>query len=171
MVKATYESVINMIREVELKNFSGYGSQKLPSSFDDTISKLIKVFIELEPKERTKIYGSVEKTFLFLAFSERMAILGVRERSQNRLFEGLIAHAIEDFSYDFRENFLILSLLHHSALKLDLEPKDLFERAAKYASSKAANYLLAFIKKPGGIRSMGYCEVITEEGFTYRRNW
>jgi hypothetical protein len=103
-----------------------------------------------------------------------MAILGVRKHSENRLFEGLMGHVIEDFRYDYRENLLVLSLLHYSAFKLGLNPFDLFQRAAAFATPETAKRLLEYgHRKPGAglIESMGYKEIMTPDGISYKRTW
>lgn len=173
MVK-NYVNLERVLREIETINSDGYGAWPLPCSLDSEISGLINNFLTSEPVEQQAIIGKVMKPFLFLAFSERMAILGVREISKNRLFEGLIAHVIEGFSYDPRENLLILSLLDHSASKIGLNPSDLFKEAAVFATPEAANYMLEYThRKPRErkIGLMGYKEIMTPEGFSYQRTW
>ena len=164
-------SIDNVIKDLESHNTSGYRYWPLPCPMDDKISALIKTFVHLEPADRATVFGKVKKSFLFLAFSERMAVLAVRENSESRLFDGLIAHVLEDFSHDYRENLLILSLLYHSAVKLGSNPIELFRKAAALASPKSADRLVGFAQNPGSIRSMGYEEITTLDGFDYRRTW
>jgi hypothetical protein len=168
---ANAEDIILMLT---LENTGGYGSWPLPCPLDDEITKLIKIFITATPLERKVVSEEAAKlklNFVFLAFSERMAILGVRENSANRLFDGLMAHVIEDFRYDYRENLLIISLLYHSTVKIGINPVDLFQRAAAFARPEAANFIVKFAENPTGIRSMGYEEMMTPEGFSYKRTW
>lgn len=169
-----YQIVEDTIRKLESENLAGYGSWPLPCHVDDELSKIVNIFVASK-LDATKIsFSKVKTSFLFLAFSERMAILGIREHSENRLFEGLMAHVIEDFRYDYRENLLVLSLLHYSAFKIGLNPFDLFQRAAAFATPETANHLLEYgRRKPGVglIESMGYKEIITPDGISYKRTW
>jgi hypothetical protein len=161
-----------MISELEAENLAGYGSWPLPCDVDDKISTIIEIFLGLKPNERKVPFGKTKTSFLFLSFSRRMAILGARENSENRLFEGLMAHVIEDFRYDYRENLIVLSLLHYSAFKIGLNPYDLFHRAAAFATPETADRLLRYgRRKPGVglIESMGYKEVVTPDGVSYER--
>jgi hypothetical protein len=164
----------DIILSLGLENMMGYGSWPLPCPVDDEIAKLISIFIAATPLERKTVSEEVAKlelTFAFLAFSERMAILGIRENSESRLFEGLMAHVIEDFRYDDRENLLVISLLYHSAVKIGLNPVDLFQKAAAFARPEAANFILRFAQNPRSIHSMGYKEIMNPEGFSYKRTW
>ncbi len=163
--------VINAIGSLESENAVGYGLWHLPCPLDYKISELVNLFLQLESSERQQVYGKCSNAFLLLAFSERMAIWGVRTSSETKLFEGLIAHVVEGFSHDYRENLLVLSLLYHSACKIGSDPSGLFEKAATFASPKAADYLRQFAHKPASIRSMGYKEVMTVDGFSYKRSW
>jgi predicted proteasome-type protease len=113
----------------------------------------------------------ITKPFLYLTFSERMAVLAVRENSQARLWQALLAQVVEDFRWDYRENLMVLSVVYHSAKKIGADAKELFQRAADLAGARAADYLRAFSLHPRSIRSMGYREVIAEDGFRYQRDW
>ena len=96
--------------------------------------------------------------------------MAVREKSERRLFEGLIAHVIEDFGDDARENLIQLSLLYHSASKIRLKPVALFDRAAALATPKAAEYIRDFARRwpwDRRIEAMGFRETMTPEGFSY----
>jgi hypothetical protein len=162
-----------MIRDLETENLAGYGSWPLPCHVDDKISTIIGIFLRPTPNERKVSFGKTKTSLLFLSFSRRMAILGVRENSENRLFEGLMAHVIEDFRYDYRENLIMLSLLHYSAYKIGLNPYGLFQRAAAFATPETADHLLGYgRRKPGVglIESMGYREVVTPDGISYERS-
>ncbi len=163
-------AIEEMIRKVEAEDLAGYGSWPLPCSMDDKLSKIIDAFLQATPTEREAIYGKVKEPFLFLAFSHRMAILAVRENSERRLFEGLIAHVIEDFRDDARDNLVQLSLLYHSASKIRLKPVALFDRAAALATPKAAEYIRDFARRSPELRrieAMRFRETMTPEGFSY----
>ncbi len=162
-------AIEEMIRKVEAQDTVGYGHWPLPCPMDDEISKIINAFLQAAPAEREAIYGRVKRSTLFYAFSERMAILAVREKSERRLFEGLIAHVIEDFRDDARDNLVQLSLLYHSASKIGLNPIALFDRAA-LATPNAAKYLRDFARRRPELRrieAMRFRETMTPEGFSY----
>jgi hypothetical protein len=159
-----------MIAKLDSENSVDYLSRPLPCAMDEEISELIGLLVSLKLNERMAFCDRV-KPFLLLAFSERMAILGVRRHAESDLLNGLMAHIIKDFGFDYRENLLLLSLLYHSASRIGSDPVDLFQKAAAFASPKSADYLLGFARKPSSIRSMGYKEVMTLDGFGYERTW
>ncbi len=163
-------AIEEMIRKVEAQDTVGYGYWPLPCPLDDEISEIVNAFLQAAPAEREAAYGKVNRSSLFLGFSERMAILAVRKNSERPLFEGLIAHVIEDFRFDARENLVRLSLLYHSASKIGLDPIALFDRAAALATPKAAKYIRDFARRSPELRrieAMRFRETITPEGFSY----
>jgi hypothetical protein len=97
-----------------------------------------------------------------------MVVLCVRRNDPDLLFESLVAHAVEDFRWDPRENLMRLALVHHSAGKLGVDSAALFARVADMASPRAAEYLRG---PPLSLESCGYTEVEGPDGFSYQRDW
>lgn len=167
------QDVDQIIKGLTVENTAGYGLWLLPCKLDKNLSLIINTYSKLPPDayvEYRKKFNPYNPWPLF-TFAERMAILGVREHSIQRIFEGLIALAIEDFRYDYREALLILSLLYHSASKISADPLNLFDKAAMFASRETANRLRDFARHPTPIHQMGYIEAISEDGFKYLRTW
>lgn len=167
------QDVDQIIKGLTVENTAGYGSWPLPCMLDENLSIVINTYSKLPPNA----YVGYRKKFnpynpwpLF-TFAERMAILGVREHSIQRIFEGLIALVIEDLRYDSREALLILSLLYHSASKISADPINMFDKAAMFASREMANILSDFARYPTPIYKMGYIETISDDGFKYLRTW
>lgn len=168
-----------------LANVERRGLEPIPSPFDEDMSCLIQRFIQSSDEERTFIRSifSDKHSFAFIGFSQRMAVLAVRKRSEKYLFEGLIAHVIEGGKFDWRENVLVLSLLYHSAVKIGADPVALFTRAAALAGKPSAEELADVpIAKTireyphrapeyRSIQAMGYEEAKDADGFCYKRNW
>jgi hypothetical protein len=157
-------------------NTRGYGEQLIPSALDNKIANIINIFSESDEKTRQtiRVAFNQQHSFTFLTFSERMAALAVRKGSFARLFEGLIAHALENGCYDTRENIIILSILYRSAVKLGLDPFELFEKTATYATEPMAAILKAFPNRSDldkSIETMGFKEASDQDGFLYLRLW
>src|SRR5690242_18093824 len=67
-----------------------YPFAPIPCQMDEQISCLIKLFIKFSPVERLVFYEMAEPISGFLnTFAERCATLAVRERSVQRILEGL----------------------------------------------------------------------------------
>ena len=169
-MKESYNNIGDIIERVESEDYFGYAKWPFPCHIDEEMSKIVNIFLSSGQTERESIFEIKKKPFLFLAFSRRMAILGVREQSEQRLFEGLIAHVIEDFRYDYRENLMELSLLYHSATKIGSNPVELFERAATFATPETAKHITSFAHRTPELKSiatMGFKEIMTPDGFSY----
>lgn len=167
------QTVDAFINSLTIENIRGYGLRPLPCLLDEKLSFVITTYSKLSlaaREEFRKKFNPYHPWPLF-TFAERMAILGVREQSTQRLFEGLVALVIEDCRYDTREALLILSVLYHSAVKVSANPLDLFEQAAMVASPEMADVLRDFARHPTPIQQMGYTESMSEDGFTYQRLW
>ena len=62
-----------------------------------------------------------------------MAVLAVRRQSPALIQQGLVAIVIEGASQDFRDSIVALAKLHHSAVKMGIDPQGAFEKAASFA--------------------------------------
>lgn len=173
-------NLLNMLAEQEVKlrpiNHQGYWSSQIPSAVDKDIFLLIDAFVNVTNDERQFISSvfTDEYSFTFIRFSERMACLAVREKSEKYVFEGLIAHAIEGGKFDWRENILVLSLLYRSAVKIGSDPVVLFNKAAEYAEGEIKAIINGFPNRAPEDRSiaaMGYVEAENDQGFCYKRMW
>ena len=168
------ETTINkFVKQFPPGSTTGYLYWPLPNHLDDELTRIIKSFVD-SPHATQDMIGARfrgEYSGMLQSFAERMSILGVRESSPERLFDGLVALVIEDFSADYRETMPIVSLLYNSALRIAADPQDLFEQAAAIASPESAQILREFTQSPQSIEAMGYKEVTDDGGFWYQRTW
>jgi hypothetical protein len=146
------------------------GFLPLPNPVDGLCSRLVALYVAGTRDERAEIRsaGTLAQYRVMLTFCDRMAVLSVRSGSKELLFEALVAHAVEDFRWDPRENIMRLALVHHSANKLGVDSPALFGRAAEMASDTAAEYLR---RPPLRIEACGYTEFGSNKDFEYRRDW
>lgn len=168
---AEFEEDFKPENSLEYNKFS-----PVPCLFDSKISNLIGTYINANSEEQNFIRDAFSHKYssTFFFFSERMACLAVREKSEKYIFEGLIAHAIENGKFDWRENILILSLLYHSAVKIGSDPIALFNKAAEFAEGKIKEIIKSFPNRAPenrSIETMGYVESVNEQGFCYKRTW
>lgn len=150
----------------------GYGSG-LPSEADFKFIELAELFSSSTARARESLRQAVPDDVrqLLLGFSDRLAILAERQGEPHYLFLALLAHSIEDFAYDERENVFRLALVNHVAGKLGLDSRELFSRAAELSSRRGATALLDFEQRPPSLKSldvMRIAEVSTEDGIDYR---
>ncbi len=145
----------------------------LPNVRDEHCEKLTRVYADANDAERAEIRaaGTAEQLRLLLPFADRMAILAVRAKDDARITSGLLAHAIEDFRWDPRENLRSLSLLFRSGEKLGIDAAARFREVAQLASPSAKKYFLEFADDPKGLDAMGFRETDGTDGFTYESDW
>jgi len=153
-----------------------YCSKPIPHELDAKLSRVAKLFIESCPTERTYFFRLTHEdiSFRFICFAERMATVGVREKSRQRLLEGLAALIIEDYRVDWRDNLTRLAPLYDAATKIGVSPDELFIEAASLADNSVARAITEFTKRKPEDKSLEafeYEEVNEPNGFRYKSKW
>jgi len=108
----------------------------------------------------------------FLNAARGMAVLAVRERRAVRLRYGLHSLLIEGARLDPRETISYLSLLSHSADKLDVDLALILNSLSSGVPQTARDIAERFLRKPvaqRGIEFFGFVEVSPDGEFDYRR--
>jgi hypothetical protein len=106
----------------------------------------------------------------FHEFADHQAIESVRQNDPDLIREGLIALAIENARFDYRDSLVILSLLCHSARKLGFNDDDPVRESLNLARLPWSPYLVEWIERDEfqrSIQMMGFAEGENEGGFTY----
>jgi hypothetical protein len=125
------------------------------------------------PDERARIHSMVtpEISFLFFMYAKDMAVEAVRERQEEKIFKGLIALAVENRIFDWRDSMTVLVLLHHSAAKIGADPSKLFQQAAAISTPQTSERFLQFSARTPenlDLAKFGYQEGSDSEGnFAY----
>ena len=70
--------------------------------------------------------------------------LTTEELNEEKVFDGLVALAIENGVFDWRDSMMVLVRLHYSAAKIGATPLTLFQRAATISSAETKERLLQF---------------------------
>lgn len=153
-----------------------YSFRPIPDELDVIIGDFVRRFMQATLPERKRISDAVplREGALLYCFAGRMATLGVREQSRQRLLEGLIALIIEGYKEDFRDNIIRLGPLYDAALKIGADPQVLFEEAAAYLSNAPARDIAEFPQREPEdktLKAMGYKESSDADGFKYERTF
>ncbi|HEY9284950.1 MAG TPA: hypothetical protein VIP46_15950 [Pyrinomonadaceae bacterium] len=149
-----------------------YLRQPIPSELDSKIGRLVRMFRDAPEGERKHFFkhDDEDTSWLLITFAERSAALSVREKSRDRILDGLLALIIEDYKVDPRDNLTRLALLYDAATKSGASPEELFSEAASYANNAVARSLLDFPRRKPADRSLKafyYKEVEGPDGFKY----
>lgn len=145
-----------------------------PDADDAALSELSRRYAKSDAATRATMRRSIEMDDLYalIGFAERAAVFGLRERSAERIVDGLTAVAmVEVKRVDFRDLLVSLSLLHHCALRVGASPSKLFRDAAALAEPGTAQHMLGFLKRPPVLKNLrdawGLEEVETEAGLGF----
>ncbi len=154
----------------------GYGTWPIPDPLDDRISSLINEWRSLPADKRAVESKTIteEQNATLLAFSERMASMAVRMKSQDLVVLGLLALGVDGWQTDWRENTLLLCLHFDASKKIGITPEITFGNAAKLLSPNVATALEEFLQREPqdqSLKSMGYKESADSDGFRYERTW
>ena len=105
------------------KETDGYGTLPIPHRFDAEISSLLRAWLALDESSRIAALSQVsdEYRWTFLAYSERMASLAVRDRDKDHLLLGLLALGLDGWRGDWRDNAAIVRLHYDAALRMCLK--------------------------------------------------
>jgi hypothetical protein len=133
-----------------LKVFDFYHTPSLTSEQQGWLQLVCDLYLDASPEERGNIRSLVtpEISFLFFMYAKAMAVEAVRERDEAKVVNGLIALAIEDGVFDWRDSLTALTLLHHSAIKVAADASKLFQRAAAFSTPRTADRFLQFLNLP-----------------------
>jgi hypothetical protein len=167
------KTITNLIQETIGNRPTRYGRLPIPHLYDEVLAAAVQHFRDLTEEERARLNDSLtlDDMRALRMFAERMANLAVRSNDPDCIANGLMALVIEDFRFDYREDYLILSLLYRSGELLNRSSREFFEEAARYASPTVRDHLLQFAKHPSTIGQMGYTEMGSGAEFRYKRDW
>lgn len=167
------ESLNEIVKEMPEKPTS-YLGEPFPHKVDRIIAKLVTLYLSASADERSLFFDVAGAHFsgYLLVFAERMASIGVREKSSKRLLDGLIALIIEDGRGDIRANIMIMAPLYDASEKVGADPDNLFRTAASYSNNEVAELIRTFPERSSrnkSLRAMGYKEVDSPDGFRYEQ--
>jgi hypothetical protein len=171
----TYDDLLVSLNEIKrlLSELSDYRFAPLPSPVDQKVENLCSLLTKATDRQRNQLLTSLDESsgYALLAYAERMSMLSVRQQSEGPLLLGLIALGYASTVIDPRMTLMILSLLHHSAVKLVKDPNELFHAALEYlADPVASEVILGFLAREPehqDIHAMGFREIDGPSGLIY----
>ncbi len=146
-----------------------------PAMLHPKLLELCQLYLSSTLEQRMFIRSRIDRRLggRLLGFSYGAAILGLRQKSEQRLRVGLVAHAIEDLAAgDVRDNLVILTLLFDAAKRIGSDPSTLFREVAGTSAPAMSAVLLDYLKRDPQLQTpecMGFREVETPEGVGYQQ--
>lgn len=170
---ACREQLFSVVEEIKTYiECDAYFRRQLPCEYDNMLGDVIRRFIVEEPEEVRRFWACDIFSGVwghFGAYATRGAMIAVREGSAELLMQALIATSIEARGIDdYRLSFITLSLVHHSAVLLDVDIERLFQQAEVYSVSRGG--LIGFLdrsERDKSIQAMGYHQWDTPAGIIY----
>jgi hypothetical protein len=156
-----------------LKVFDFYKTRVLTQEQQGWVESICDHYLGALPHERATIHSMVTAkiSFLFFMYAGAMAVAAVRQREEERVFKGLIALAVENRVFDWRDSMMVLVLLHHSAVKIGADASELFQRAATISTQETSDLFFQFSARTPeslDLAKFGYREGTDLEGnFAY----
>jgi hypothetical protein len=150
----------------------GYGPLPIPAKRDEDITTLLRSWLGMKPDARERAAERIrsEQLLTLIAYSERMASLGVRRKDRETLLLGLLALGLSGWREDQREAMVVLSLYFDAAQRIGVLPPALFGDAARLLSADVQTELRAFLSRGPEDRSLGamrYRAGTDIDGFRY----
>lgn len=152
-----------------------YWNTRLPCAEDEKITEICALYQRLSPEERIDFEKMVTQKGYFVlgTYSTRMAMLGAREKQENRLIYGIVALTIGWTTpyIDWRETLMALAPLYHSACIVG-EPCRIFEAGVQHVEDERIRRLiLGFLDRnprDQRLEVMGWKAIEGPHGLIYR---
>lgn len=151
-----------------------YFRDRLPGPIDEEIMEICLQIMGSPPDQLPMFVSSFNSQahYLLMNFCRRMTMLSVRQNSRDYLLKGLVALSLVADKYDYREVLMEVSLVYHSAEKLNVDPRQLFSVASNYSSSESIRQLImGYLDRSlenRDIKKMGFKEVHGPSGLIYQ---
>jgi len=121
-----------------------------PHALDPQLCELCRRIAALEPAARAAARRSIsmEEFYTLLTFARRMALFAVRERSVDRVRDGLNAIALIELArIDYRDVPMAVALLRHAAQRIGADVRALLDGASAIAEPEIAGFLAEFARR------------------------
>lgn len=149
-----------------------YYAEALPAETDDQLKVMVARYMAAKEQQWAQFRDGLaqEKRSLFGIYGHRAATLAAREESRDWLLSGLVGNAISNTVIPERRRVEVgLVVYMHVARKLVINPIDLFEEAAVYATPDYAQTLHAFGRRGNvTLQQFGWNELKTADGLKYK---
>jgi hypothetical protein len=172
-MKSDSERVASLFPQLQVSLYKA--TPETRENVQRVVEELCEIFLGASPELRAEIVSYVRPNYShkFFWFAELMSCVAVRKSSPEDVRMGLTALIVENNNFDFRDMLMILFLIYHSAVKLGLDPLQLFDGAASLAVNEdLAEIVRAFPRRSPHDRSLAtfrYEESGQGESFRYPR--
>ena len=141
----------------EIRIFDYFKKRSMPEFAEPLVTELVQWFSASSEEDRRRFLDAVPHTVSSVLgwYGRKLAGRAVRNCSRIDLWNGLIAIAISATEEDARDLHAPLSLLYNTALRLNEDPRLLFEAASRDSTQQAFDLFMRFVDKPADQKSIG----------------
>ena len=162
-----------------LANYNVSNCHKLPLPLDAEVrlSNAWEAFEALSEEECKAVRAGIvlEVAARLLTYGMRMAMYAVRTAKVEHIEHGLMGLVMDEDLLDDRFVLMIASVLYDAAVRIGVNPADLFQRTVRFATTNRSDLLLGYLAGPDymkSVNSMGFEIVGTPKEFVYQvRPW
>lgn len=156
----------------QVKVFDYFKNKSMPEFVEPLITELVSSYASYTEVQQRQLLSAIssELSGVFGWYARKLAGRAVRESSRTDLWNGLVALLISTYSGDLRDAMAPLALLHNSALRLQQDPKALFEEVSKISIQRISSLFETFLRRPPDLRTIqafGFSEGAGPNGFDY----
>jgi hypothetical protein len=149
------DTIFEVLRKLKVGDF--VHKRSLPDDAIAAVDKLVDIFGDSDEETRHQIAKKVDfsVSFVFFTYAGMLAVKSVRDQKPSLLRRGLIALAVENDTFDWRDTFFPLVKIYHSARKFpQINPDKLFLSVAEISCQPFRETLLAFINRSEAAKSL-----------------
>lgn len=166
---------LNPIREcvAEIRKLRNTNLKEAATKGKLLVQEMLRRVCDLSEPERRDLVSSLarDETGLLFGIALGSAIDAVRQNQPAFLRDGLLALLIEDRREDYRQTVIHLCLLNHSANRIGVDLRCIYNQLRLWASREMASLVENWLREGSkDISMMGYSEGVAKDGtFTYLR--
>jgi hypothetical protein len=165
-----WSSLVCQISGVKIYNY--FKKRSMPEFVEPVVTQLVDLFEAAAESERRQWPSAIprEAIHVFGWYARKLAGRAVREQQVMDVRRGLLALAIYASASDWRDAMSPLALLYNSALRLNEDPRALFESACDKCSQSVRDLFQGFLNRPPELKSIktfGFAEGTGPYGFDY----
>jgi hypothetical protein len=160
-----------LLRSLKVLDFMR--NRELPSAVIASIDTVIDAFEAGDRHERNRIICAVDKrfSFVFFMYAGMSAVESVRRNQPELVRRGLIALAIENLTYDWRDSIPQLAKLYHSAQKFSqIDAEELLGDVGRMSNAPFNEMLSSFAQRSEeskALEGFGLRETLPPSLFNY----
>jgi hypothetical protein len=140
------------------------------AAYDRVIADICQAYVNGDEIARGQIGDRMRAEHSCIHFAERRAVTAMRTSAPDLIRQGLLAIAIEQIAFDYRESTGALAMLQHAAHKMGADFGRVIREVADVATLSASQFMIGFASYPYSsetLRGLMLREALDPFGITF----